>query len=175
MKLALETAKEMETLGVIGKHAIIGSVAIIYYAGPISTDDLDICFLHGLRTTQIFSMRAIYEYLQSKGFQPVDFTVLIGGVKVQFIPSTGPLSDEAVSTSTEVTLFGVTTRVITPAYLLAMKLEASRPKDYVHILYLLDNSNEVIDLQRAATLFSKFGLIDKWNKFLSSTLWKPKP
>jgi hypothetical protein len=175
LKLALETAHEMQQVGLIGKHAIIGSVAVIYYAGPISTDDLDICFLHELKAAEIFSMKRIYEYLLSKGFQPVDFTVLIGGVKVQFIPSTSPLSDEAVLSSQEVTLFGVSTRVVTPVYLLAMKLEASRPKDYAHILFLLDNSKEPIDLKRTETILSTFGLVEKWNRFLSSTQWKPKP
>ena len=174
MKLALDTANEMERLGLIGRHAIIGSVAVIYYSGPISTDDLDICFLHGHTTDQIFSMKTIYEYLQSKGFQPIDFTVLIGGVKVQFMPSTGPLSDEAVSLAKQVTLFGVPTRVVTAEYLLAMKVDASRPKDYTHIVHLLDNSRETIDLTLGETVLAKFGLIDKWNRFLAISMWKPK-
>jgi hypothetical protein len=174
VKLALETANEMEQLGLIGKYAIIGSVAVIYYSGPISTDDLGICFLHGLATDQIFSMKKIYDYLQSKGFQPVDFTVLIGGVKVQFVPSTGRLLDEAVSFSKQVTLFAVSTRVVTAEYLLAMKVDASRPKDYTHIVHLLENSREKIDLKFTETVLAKFGLIDKWNRFLAFSMWKPQ-
>ena len=119
-------------------------------------------------------MKPIYDYLASRGIKPIDFTVLIEGVKVQLIPSTGPLSDEAVSSARKVTLFGIPTRVVGPEYLLAMKLEASRPKDYVHIIHLLDNSREPVDLSIAEKLFSKFGLNDRWNKFLSSTLWTSK-
>jgi hypothetical protein len=174
MRRALEISNELERDGLIGRHAIIRSVAIIYYAGPISTDDLDICFLHSHSKDEIFSMKPIYDYLKSRGFKPIEFTVLIEGVKVQLIPSIGPLSNEAVSSAKKVTLFGTPARVVGPEYLLAMKLEASRPKDYVHIIHLLDNSREPIDLSIAEKLFSKFGLNDHWNKFLSSTLWKSK-
>ncbi len=59
-------------------------------------------------------------------------------------------------------------------YLLAMKVDASRPKHYTHIVHLLDNSREKIDLKLAETVLAKFGLIDKWNRFLALSMWKPK-
>ena len=172
MKTALETANEMEKLGTIGRYAIAGSVAIIYYASPVDTDDLDIFFLHGLKDAEIFSMEKIYEHLKSRGFFPERFTVTIDGVKVQFVPSTGPLSDEALEAAEEATLFGVQTRVIIPEYLIALKLQAGRSKDFIHIIHLLDTSTRQIDFQALGKILNRFGMSQKWTQFLEKTSWK---
>jgi predicted nucleotidyltransferase len=172
MKTALETANEMERLGIIGRYAIAGSVAIIYYAAPVDTDDLDIFFLHGLKSTEVFSMASIYKHLLTKGFVPERFTVIIDGVKVQFVPSTGPLSDEALEAAEEVTVFGVKTRVIVPEYLIALKLQAGRPKDFLHVIHLLDTSRRTIDLRRLEEIVAKHGMSDKWTQFQEKTSWK---
>ncbi len=74
MKLALEIANEMERLSIIGKYAIAGSVAIIFYAEPIDTEDLDIFFLHKAKEGEILSMEGIYKYFGEKGFTTSDFT-----------------------------------------------------------------------------------------------------
>ena len=172
MKTALETANEMEQLGIIGTYAIAGSVAIIYYASPVDTDDLDIFFRHGLGSEQIFSMEQIYKHLLSKGFVPERFTVMIDGVKVQFVPSTGPLSDEALEAAEVVSLFGVQTRVITPEYLIALKLDAGRPKDFIHIIHLLDTSIREIDFQKLEEILARSGMSAKWTQFVEKTSWK---
>lgn len=172
MKTALETANEMEGLGIIGRYAIAGSVAIIYYATPVDTDDLDIFFLHDLGENMIFSMEKIYKQLISKGFTPEKFTVIIDGVKVQFVPSTGPLSDEALGAAEEVTVFGVKTRVIIPEYMIALKLHAGRPKDFAHMIHLLDTSRREIDFHKLEGIVKKHGISHKWAHFLEITSWK---
>lgn len=174
MKRALETANAMRDSGVIGPYAIVGSIAIIYYASPINTDDLDIFFLHESAPSEGFSMQKIYEYLASLGFEPQDFTVNIAGVKVQFVPSTGPLSDEAIATALPATVFGVETRIATPEYLIAMKLTAGRPKDFAHIAHLLENSRIAVDFKSLETLLSRFQLQRAWNRFLGMGLWTSK-
>lgn len=171
MKRALETITEMENAGVIGRHAIVGSVALIYYAEPVDTQDVDIFFLHSLAANEIFSMEKIYEYLGSRGFQPQDFTVVIGGVRVQLVPSTGKLSDEAINTAKKVILFEVETRVATPEYLIALKLVASRPKDFVHILHLLSTTNTPINFDLLGELIDRFDLRKRWDRFLEISQW----
>ena len=172
MKTALETANEMERLGLIGKYAIAGSVAVIYFATPVDTDDLDIFFLHGLRVNEIFSMQQIYEHLKSKGFLPERFTVMMDGVKVQFVPSTGELSNEALEKAEVVTLFGVTTRVIIPEYLIALKLIAGRSKDFIHIIHLMDTSRRQIDFGLLDEILERFGMKERWLQFLERSSWK---
>ncbi|MCI0416259.1 nucleotidyltransferase [bacterium] len=174
MKVALQTANEMEVSGLIGKYSIAGSVAIIYYATPIATDDLDLFFLHSQKPDEIFSMQAIYEFLQRKGCRPENFTVWIGGVKVQFIPSTGALMDEAINKSQEVVLFGMNTRVVTPEYLIALKLIAGRPKDVAHIILLLNSSRIGVQLNSLLDVLKRYNIEEKWTKFLEVTQWKPK-
>lgn len=174
MKRALETANAMRDSGLIGSYAIVGSIAIIYYASPINTDDLDIFFLHETGPSEIFSMQKIYDYLISHGFEPKDFTVNIEGVKVQFVPSTGALSDEAITTAAQATVFGTETRIATPEYLIAMKLSAGRPKDFAHIAHLLENSRIAVDFKRLETLLSRFQLQQAWNRFLGMGLWASK-
>jgi hypothetical protein len=56
----------------------------------------------------------------------------------------------------------------------ALKMDASRPKDYTHVVHLLDNSREKIDLKVAETVLAKFGLVDKWKRFLAISMWNPK-
>ncbi|MCI0446643.1 nucleotidyltransferase [bacterium] len=174
MKVALQTASEMESSGLIGKYSIAGSVAIIYYATPIATDDLDLVFLHSQKPDEIFSMQAIYEFLQRKGCKAENFTVWIGGVKVQFIPSTGPLMDEAINESQEVVLFGVKTRVVRAEYLIALKLIAGRPKDIAHITLLLDSPRFEVPMNSLLDVLKRYNIQDKWTKFLEVTQWKPK-
>ncbi len=174
MKRALEMANALRDSGVIGSYAIVGSIAIIYYASPINTDDLDIFFLHGTPQSELFSMQKIYDFLVAQGFEPKDYTVNIAGVKVQFVPSTGPLSDEAILNAVDATVFGVDTKIATPEYLIAMKLTAGRPKDYAHIAHLLENSRLPIDFNRLDDLLSRFQLQEAWNRFVGKGIWKSK-
>ncbi len=169
MREALETANEMQSLGIIGAYAVIGSVAVIYWGTPTDTGDLDIAFLHGLESHEIFSMSEIYRYFDEHDLKVEDFTVWIGGVKVQFVPSTGPLSDEAIAKAQDVVWFDVKTRVALPEYVIALKLVASRTKDYTHILNLLSNAQ--VDFSILNGIISRFELKDKWNRFLGATLW----
>ena len=171
MRLALEAANEMEQLSIIGKYAIAGSVAIIYYAEPIDTEDLDIFFLHETKASEIFSMQEIYKYFSEKGFTVSDFTVYIGGVKVQFVPSTSSLSDESIQNAREVAIFGVKTRVVSPEYLVALKLRAGRGKDYTHILHLLGTTSIPIDFGAIDAILLRHNLREKWDRFLELTQW----
>lgn len=161
----------MEHSGIIGKHCVVGSVALIYYAEPVDTQDVDIFFLHTTATNEIFSMKKIYDYLGSQGFQPQDFTVVIAGVRVQLVPSTGKLTDEAINNAKQATLFGVPTRVATPEYLIAMKLDAGRPKDFNHILHLLNTTNTPVDFGVLEGLIERFSLHNRWNRFLEISEW----
>lgn len=161
----------MEQLRIIGKYAIAGAVALIFYAEPIDTDDLDLFFLHQTEADKIFSMNIIYEYFHKKGFEISDFTANIGGVRVQLIPSTGPLSDEAIQKARSVILFGVPSRVVEPEYLIALKLAAGRGKDFTHILHLLETSQEKIDQDLLDQLIARFHLKTSWDRFLGATLW----
>jgi hypothetical protein len=174
MKIALQTANEMEASGLIGKYSIAGSVAIIYYATPIATDDLDLFFLHSQKQDEIFSMQPIYEFLLKKRFKPENFTVWIGGVKVQFVPSTGELMNEAIEKSRDVAFFDVPTRIVTPEYLIALKLVAGRPKDLTHIVLLLNSPRSGIDLNSLVNLLRRYNIEDKWVRFLEVTQWKPR-
>ena len=114
----------MKTEGVVTEYAIGGAMAVVFWAEPIPTFDLDVFVL--LPTSSLLvSMAPIYEWARRNGFQEEAEHILIAGVPVQVIPAHSALAEEAVRTAADLDYEGVVVRVIRPEYLIALYLEPS--------------------------------------------------
>ena len=101
MEKTLEIINRMETDGVIGRYAIGGAMAAVFYVEPFATFDLDIFFALNV-SGGLMTMTPVYEYLAAAGYGAKGEAVNIEGWPVQFIPTYNPLVAEAVEQAVEI-------------------------------------------------------------------------
>jgi predicted nucleotidyltransferase len=158
----LELINQLEREGIIKQPTIGGSVAIMYYAQPVKTDDLDIfCCMpnRGL----LLDLQPIYKRLEDLGCKVRDLYINIRGVDVQFlVPANQPLVEEALENAASVTIEKVTTHIFEYEYALAVKAEAGRPKDWAHIATALESAEP--DKSKLDAILTKYGLMEKWRR-----------
>ena len=100
----LKVLNDLAKKGLIERYVIGGGIAVIYYAEPVLTYDLDVfCFLSTEREGLI-TLSPIYEYLGKKGYSVQGEHVAIEGIPVQFIPAYNELVEEAVNKAVEIKL-----------------------------------------------------------------------
>jgi hypothetical protein len=122
---ALRTLEELKQLAIIEDYAVAGAMAMVFWAEPIPTYDLDVLVFLPDRGKPIVSLGTIYQWAAARGY-PVDAEhVLVQGVPVQFLPSHNQLADEAIETAATLEYEGVAVRVVRPEYLVALYLEPS--------------------------------------------------
>lgn len=159
---ALELINQLEQEGIIEKPTIGGSIAIMYYAQPVKTDDLDVfCFIpnQGL----LIDLGPIYNRLEKLGCKVKDLYINIRGVDVQFlVPANQPLVEEALENAAAVTIDNVKTHIFEYEYALAVKAQASRPKDWAHITTAVESAAPNKDKLDAILL--KYDLLEKWKR-----------
>jgi hypothetical protein len=158
----LELINQLESEGIIQKPTIGGSVAIMYYAQPVKTDDLDMfCYMpnRGL----LIDLRPIYKRLEELGCKVKDLYINVRGVDVQFlVPANQPLVEEALENAATVKVDNVTTHVFEYEYALAVKAEAGRPKDWAHIATALESAAP--KQEKLDAILTKYGLLEKWRR-----------
>ena len=159
----LQIVNEMEEKGIIGRYAIAGSIAVIYYSEPIETHDFDIFYLHNTPPGQLVVLSPIYEFLQMRGFQASGYTVQIGGIPVQIVPAIDALDAEAIEQSSEIKMYQIKTRIVSLEHLVAMKLSAGRPKDFAHLTLLLDHVQP--SPETFQSILKRFSLTEKWEDY----------
>jgi hypothetical protein len=133
---------ELERSGLIGRYAIGGAFAFIYYAEPFETSDVDV-FAH----------------------IPRDEHILIEGVPVQILPAAGPLVEEAIERAQEITVGKEPTRVFTAEHAVAVALKTNRAKDRLKILHLIETAPTPLNRGELESILTRHGLLDKWRKF----------
>lgn len=163
MEKTIRILNELEEKGIIKRYAIGGGMAVLFYAEPVLTYDLDVfCFLPEEEGTLI-SLAPIYDYLKDKGYETEEEHINIEGIPVQFIAAYNDLIAEALSNVVEMQYKGVTTKVIRVEHLLAIMLQTFRPKDRERIWLLLEEA-EINDSDLEAIL-KRHDLFEKWHKF----------
>jgi hypothetical protein len=159
---------DLERTGLIGRYAIGGAFAFIYYAEPFETSDVDV-FAHIPAEGALISLAPIYEYLRKLGYREEDEHILIEGVPVQILPAAGALVEEAVERATEITVGKEPTRIFTAEHAVAVALQTNRAKDKMKILHLLETAPTPLNRPELESILSRHGLLDKWRKFEEST------
>jgi hypothetical protein len=158
---------ELERTGLIGRYAIGGAFAFIYYAEPFETSDVDV-FAHIPSEGALISLAPIYEYLRKLGCVEEDEHLLIEGIPVQILPATGPLVEEAIERAQGITIGREATRIFTAEHAVAVALKTNRAKDRMKILHLLETAATPLNRSELDSILHRHGLIDRWRKFEES-------
>lgn len=160
----LQLINQLESEGVIQKPTIGGSVAIIYYAQPVRTDDLDIfCYVPVRDRDFLIDLSPIYKRLEELGCIVHDLYINVKGIDVQFlVPANQPLVEEALANAASVKIENVETHIFEYEYALAVKAKAGRPKDWAHIATALESSAP--NKEKLDAILTKYGLLDNWRR-----------
>ena len=121
---------EMRSDGILSDYAVGGAMAVLFYAEPTRTYDLDVFVMLPDTTAGIslVSLERIYAWARSRGLALEAEHVMIHGVPVQFLPAYNELVEEAVRTARELTYEDVPVRVVDPERLIALAVQAGGAK-----------------------------------------------
>jgi hypothetical protein len=155
---ALRALEELKAAAVVEDYAIAGAMALVFWADPVPTYDLDVLVFLPEQETPLVSLGAIYQWAAAQGY-PVDGEhVIIGGVPVQFLPAHNQLADEAIETAATLDYESTPVRVVRPEYLIALYLEPSArtPKRRERAAALIEAA--ATDRRLVEQLIQRFGL-----------------
>lgn len=163
MEKTLRVLNELSKNGVIEQYALGGAFALLFYAEPTLTYDLDVfVFLPESQhpSKHLVVLSPIYQHLAKKGYKPDKEHVLIAGVPVQFIPAYNALVEEAVREACEKKYKGIKIRVVTLEHLLAIMLDTGRPKDKARIHQVVDEAKW--NAKKLKAILERHHLEKKW-------------
>ena len=121
----LRVLNDLKQDRVVEDYAVAGGMALAFWSEPIATYDLDVLVFLPETGGPLISLEPIYRWASQKGYESKAEHVLIRGLPVQFLPTHGDLSDEAIRTARTLDYDGVPVRVVRPEYLVALYLEPS--------------------------------------------------
>jgi hypothetical protein len=111
--------------GTVHDYALGGATAMLFYAEPSRTYDVDVfVLLAPAGDSPIVFLTAIYEWAASRGFPHEAEHILVYGVPIQFLPAHNALAEESVATARTLDYDGVPVRVIGPEHLAALAFQA---------------------------------------------------
>jgi hypothetical protein len=144
--------------GLVRDYAIGGATAVLFYAEPARTYDIDVfVVMAGTAPNSLVSLEPFSEWARTRGF-PLDAEhILVHGVPVQFLPAHNALAEAAVATARTLDYDGVPVRVIDPEHLVALAFQAGGQKRRERAWQMLEVG--VIDRQRLRTLLSAHGIM----------------
>lgn len=169
MEKALKVLDGLKTNGLIEDYAIGGGIATIFYIEAILTYDLDIFVIPIIsnKDKKIIDFSHLYKYLTKLGYKWKGEHIIIEGIPVQFIP-VDQLEEEAVRKAKSVVYKGVTTKVLTVEYLIAILIKVGRSKDIAKVSRLI---NEVkVDKKKLQAILNTFNLTKKYQNIKSKLL-----
>ena len=155
----------LEARGLIGRYAISGAVAFIYFTEPFDTSDLDLVVDLPVGPGGLISLTPLYTYLEDRGHRIEGEVVIIEGMPVQLLPVTSALMEEALTNALPIQVGGIAARVLDLEYLIAVALEVGRAKDLLKIRHALETSRRPVDLARLERLLQRHGLESQWRRF----------
>lgn len=166
MKKTIEVINELKQRGLIKDYAIGGAIAALKWTEPFFTRDLDLFIIPEKKVgkEQLVVLSSVYDYLKEKGYDTwTGQWLIVEGIPVEFIPAEG-VAEEAVKNAVETLFEEVMTRVISPEYLIALFLIASRDKDRIKIRMLLEQAT--INMEHLRDILVRHRL---WEKFETYT------
>lgn len=168
MKKTLCVINQLEKEGVVEGYAIGGATALLFYAEPALTFDVDIfIFLPGeKKQSGLIDLSPLYAALQAKGYRAEKEHVMIEGVPVQLIPAYNALIEEAVKNASLEEYEELMTKVVRIEYLLAIMIDTNRSKDRDRLGKVLDEVS--FDQKKLSSILKRHRLLQKWEKFLET-------
>jgi len=110
---------------VMEQYAIAGATAVLFYAEPTRTYDLDVFVTVETSTGDpLAPLSRIYAWAKEQGFHARDEHLMIRGVPVQFLPAYNALVTAAVTRARVHDYEGEPVRVVDAEHLIALALQA---------------------------------------------------
>lgn len=162
MEKTFKVINDLEKEGIIKNYALGGATALLFYAEPRNTWDIDI-FIFLPETKELIDLSPLYQSLKKKGYGPEGESIMIEGIPVQFLVPPTPLVEEAVRLAEIKDYQGTQIKVIGMEYLLAIMLETNRPKDRERIAGLMEEKIK-IDSNKLGKILARHNLKKKWEK-----------
>ncbi len=160
----IATINRMQSDGVIEHYAIGGAVGATFYVEPIAT--LDVRVFVNFKSeigSAIVNLQPIFDYLTARGGAMQGEYIVIAGWPVQFLPTTGPLVEEALCDAVIKDVEGTPARVFTAEHLAAIALQAGRAKDKARLLQFIEAG--ALQVARFQAIVAQHGLADAWKRF----------
>jgi len=160
----INTINRMQADGVVERYAIGGAVGATFYLEPVATLDVDIFVAFrpdsgGL----LLSLTPIFDYLRARGGRLEGEYIVIAGWPVQFLPSTGPLVEEALAQAVKMSVEGTPACVFSAEHLAAIALQTGRAKDKARLLQFIESG--ALDSARFQAILARHDLVDAWRRF----------
>jgi len=147
---------EMRSAGRIDQYAIGGATAVLFYAEPARTYDLDVFVILPAAETGLPPLSGVYEWTGARGFSTLGEHVLIYGVPVQFLPAHNPLVEEAIAEARDLEYEDVKVRVVGPEHLVALALHAGGARRRERAWQLVEAGQ--LDRDRLRALLARHGI-----------------
>ena len=155
---------QMESDGVIDRYAIGGAVGATFYLEPIATLDVDVFVVFRSEPGNlVVNPQPLFDYLKKHGGTIEGEYVVLGGWPVQFLPSTGPLVDEALAQAVAHDVEGTSTRVFSAEHLAAIALQTGRAKDKARLLQFVES--KALNVSRFHDIVLRHGMAAAWARF----------
>jgi len=131
---------DMKSDGIIEDYALGGAMAVLFYAEPTRTYDLDVFVLLPPSDETVVLLTPVYSWLAKRGFAPKAEHVLVHGVPVQVLPAYNDLVEDAIVQARLFDYDGVPVRVPPPEHLIALGLQAGGRKRRERAIQMLQIS-----------------------------------
>jgi hypothetical protein len=149
---------DMKADGVVEDYAIGGAMAVLFYAEPTRTYDLDVFVVLPQSASAIVLLTPVYSWFEGRGFEPREEHVLVHGVPVQLLPAYNELVEEAVSRARTLDYDGVPVRVTAPEHLIALAFQTGGRKRRERAFQLLETGD--VDRAELEDLLARHGISD---------------
>jgi hypothetical protein len=147
---------ELRAERVVEDYAVGGAMAVLFYAEPARTYDLDVFVALPVATDDLLDLSILYGWLRHRGFTPDAEHVLIHGVPVQFLPTYNRLVEEAVKGARELDYDDTMVRVVSPEHLVALALQAGGSRRRERAAQLLEAG--AVDRAALRAILERHGL-----------------
>ena len=150
----------MQDEGLVTQYAVGGATAVLFYAEPTRTYDLDVFVtLEAIGNDVLAPLSRVYEWAREQGFGLQAEHLLIEGVPVQLLPAYNALVEAALSTARVHDYGGVPVRVVDPEHLVALALQAGGARRRERAWQLLETG--AVDRERLRRILTTHAIAAK--------------
>jgi hypothetical protein len=155
LKDVFRVLEQMRETGVVTNYAIGGATAVLFYAEPTRTYDVDVFIMLPPRT-EATSLAPLYDWAKLKSILVEGEHLMIEGVPVQLLPAYNALVEEAVTEAVVHDYEGVPVRVVGPEHLVVLALQAGGARRRERAWQLLQLGG--VDRTRLRTILDRHGI-----------------
>jgi hypothetical protein len=142
---------------IVADYAIGGATAVLFYAEPTRTYDVDVfALLPTVDQSELVSLTPVYRWAELQGFTVDAEHVLVHGVPVQILPAYNALVIDAIHTARVHDYQGVPVRVVDPEHLIALALQAGGARRRERAWLLLQTG--IVDRPHLRALLDAYGI-----------------